>query len=69
MSPKILSDHLSDEWEKEEIEKVVHLHEQNREFYHIQLVCYDLPGKEHTKEYYLEKIKNLFINCTHPQGE
>uniref|UniRef100_A0A1X7VFE7 Uncharacterized protein n=1 Tax=Amphimedon queenslandica TaxID=400682 RepID=A0A1X7VFE7_AMPQE len=63
ISPKILTTELSDEWRKEEIEKIAGLYSRNPDQYHIKSVHYDLPGEERTKEYYMEAIKRLFINC------
>lgn len=62
-SQKILPINLSDEWRREEIEKIADFYKRNHEDYHIQSVCYDLPGEEYSKKYYMETIKALFINC------
>ena len=62
VSPKILTTELSDEWRKEEIKKIAGLHSRNPDLYHIKSVYYDLSGVERTKEYYMEAIKELFIN-------
>ena len=69
VSPKILTTELSDEWRKEEIKKIAGLYSRNPDKYLIKSVHYDLPGNEHTKEYYIEAIKKFFINCTQPGGQ
>lgn len=72
VSLKLLPNHLqrlSIECKKGEMEKILGFYKKNPEYYHIQSVCYDLPGEEHTRQYYLEAIKTLFINCKRPQGE
>ncbi|XP_019849065.1 PREDICTED: uncharacterized protein LOC109580417 isoform X2 [Amphimedon queenslandica] len=66
VSPKILTKELSDEWRKEETEKIADLYSKNPEKYHIKSVHYNIPGEERTKEYYIEAIKKFFINCTQP---
>ena len=68
VSPKILTTKLSDERRKEEIQKIADLHSRSPDWYHIKSVHYDLPGSEHTKEYYMEAIKQLFINCKQEGG-
>ena len=68
VSPKILTTKLSDEWRKEEIQKITGLYSRNPDRCHIKSVHYDLPGSEHTKKYYMEAIKQLFINCKQEGG-
>ena len=68
VSPKILTTELSDEWRKEEIQKITGLYSRNPDRYHIKSFHYDLPGSECTKEYYMETIKQLFINCKQEGG-
>ncbi|XP_019849060.1 PREDICTED: uncharacterized protein LOC109580415 [Amphimedon queenslandica] len=66
ISPKILTTELSDEWRKEEIEKIAGLYSRNPDSLPIKSIHYDLPGKERTKEYYMKTIKQLFINYKQP---
>ena len=68
VSPKKPTSKLSDEWRKEENKKIADLYSQNPDEYHIKSVHYDLPGSERTKEYYMEAIKQLFINCKQERG-
>ena len=68
VSPKLLTTKLSGEWRKEEITRIADLYSRNPDQYHMQSVHYDLPGSEHTKEYYIEAIKQLFINYKQPGG-
>ena len=69
VSPKVLTTELSGTWRKEEIEKIAGLYSRNPDQYHIKSVHYDLPGQERTKEYYIEAIKEFFINCSQPGGQ
>ena len=36
---------------------------------HLELVCSDLPGTEHSKDYYLEKIRNFLTDCKQDKGK
>ncbi|XP_019859154.1 PREDICTED: uncharacterized protein LOC109587358 [Amphimedon queenslandica] len=63
VSPKLLTTELSDDWRKEEIKRIADLYNRNPDKHQIKSVHYDLPGREHTKEYYMEAIKQFFINC------
>ena len=37
--------------------------------YHIVQVCVDYPGVEMSRDYYLEKIKQLMTGCKQPAGK
>uniref|UniRef100_A0A1X7SVR1 Uncharacterized protein n=1 Tax=Amphimedon queenslandica TaxID=400682 RepID=A0A1X7SVR1_AMPQE len=62
----IIGTKISNNWRTEEIKRIAESYKKESDKYHIKSVHYDLPGKENTKEYYIEAIKQLFINCKQP---
>lgn len=63
-SPKIVPGQLIDtEWMKKEINKIKELYENNRLFFQIRFVYRDLPDSECSKDYYMDKIQELFTNA------
>ena len=68
VSSKKQSTQESDEW-MTEIETIKKQYGNNTQEYHLHDDVLDLPGDERSKNYYLEYIKNVFINCKQPGGE
>ena len=58
----------SNQWMIKEIDLIRELNERDRESY-LVLVCSDLPGTEHSKDYYLEKIRNFLTDCKQDGGK
>ena len=58
----------SNQWMTKEIELIKELHEKIPRCNHV-LVCSDHPGSEHSKDYYLEKIRNFLTNCKQDIGK
>ena len=58
----------SNQWMIKEIDLIKKLYEKNPHCHQV-LVCLDLPGSEHSKDYYLEKIRNFLTNCKQDIGK
>ena len=58
----------SNQWMKKEIDLIREMDEKNPYCHHV-LVCSDLPGNEHSKDYYLEKIRNFLTDCKQNGGK
>ena len=58
----------SNQWKTKEIDLIKKLREKNPHCHHV-LVCSDLPGAEHSKDYYLEKIRNFLTDCKEDGGK
>ena len=58
----------SNQWMTKEIDLIKKMCEKNPCFQQV-LVCSDLPGTEHSKDYYLEKIRNFLTDCKHDGGK
>ena len=58
----------SNQWMTKEIDLIRELNEKDRESY-LVLVSFDLPGKEQSKDYYLEKIKYFLTDCKQNGGK
>ena len=58
----------SNQWMTEEIDLIKKTHKKDSHC-HIVLVYEDRPGAEKSKNYYLEKIENVFNNCEQDGGK
>ena len=58
----------SNQWMTKEIDNIREMHKKNPRCHQI-LVCSDFPGAEHSKDYYLEKIRNFLTNCKQDGGK
>lgn len=70
VSSKIIPDECqgSDEWMRREIDDLVKMYEKNPQLHHIHTYR-DLPGKEKSKEYYMEQIIHQLTNSKEPGGK
>ena len=59
----------SNEWMKKEIDQIREKHEKSHFCVNVSVYS-ELPGnnKQHSKDYYLEKMKNFFNNCKCEKG-
>ena len=73
VAPKIIprGQKGSNEWMTKEIGLIKEKHEQSCYCNKSDVSDYsELPGKkQHSKDYYLKKIKEFLINCKHNKGE
>lgn len=51
------------EWMRWETDKIEELYRNNSKYFRIDSVCRDLPGSEWPKEYYIDKIRELFTSA------
>ena len=58
----------SNQWMKKEIDLINEMHKNKPRCHHV-LVCSDLPGAEHSRDYYLEKIRNFLTDCKQNGGK
>ena len=58
----------SNQWMTKEIDNIMKLHEKSPHCDHI-FPCFDLPGTEISKDYYLEEIRSFFTKCTQNSGK
>ena len=60
----VLNDHQDrfNQWTTKETDLIRDMHKKVPYCKHV-LVYSDLPGTEHSKDYYLEKIRTFFIDC------
>ena len=58
----------SKQWMKKEIDLIREMDEKNPSCHRV-LVCSDLPGAEHSKDYYLEKIRSFLTDCKQDKGK
>ena len=58
----------SNQWMIKEIDLIREMDEKNPHCYQV-LVCSEHQGSEHSKDYYLEKIRNFFIDCKQDEGK
>ena len=58
----------SNQWMTKEIDLIKKLRERNPRCHHV-LVCSDLPEIEHSKDYYLEKLRNFLTDCKEDAGK
>ena len=63
----ILNDH-QDNWMTKEIDLIKDMYKEDPDCQHV-LVHSDLPGNEHSKDYYMEKIRNFLTNCKQDGGK
>ena len=59
---KLVQNNQQDQWMTKEIHLVSEMSKKDRDCQHV-LVHSDLPGNEHSKDYYLEKIRTFFTDC------
>ena len=65
---KLVQNNQQDQWMTKEIDLTRDMYEKDRHCHHV-LVHSDLPGKEHSKDYYLEKIRSFLNNCKQDGGK
>ena len=63
----VLNDH-ENQWMTKEIDLIRDMYKKDRYCQHV-LVYSDLPGNEHSKDYYLEKIRNFLTNCKQDESK
>lgn len=70
MSPKIIPKELkgTNQWMKDEVHRLREMYQRNPQFYSNLWVYNDLPEKEQSREYYMERIKDFFSDSTQPGG-
>ena len=65
---KLVQNNQQDQWMTKEIDLGSEMSKKYRDYQHV-LVHSDLPGTEHSKDYYLEKIRTFFIDCKQDLGK
>ena len=58
----------SDQWMTKEIDLISGLYKTSPRCHHV-FVCIDFPEAEHSKDYYLEKIRNFLTRCKQDKGK
>ena len=58
----------SNQWMTKEINLTREMYELDPSCHHVS-VCSDLPGTKHSKDYYLEKIRNFLTSCKQDVGK
>ena len=54
-----------DEWIAEEVETIAEIYKKDPTHYELK----DIPEKEQSRQYYLDKIISLFENCKKDEGK
>ena len=65
---KLVQNNQQDNWMTKEIDLIKDMYKEDPDCQHV-LVHLDLPGNEHSKDYYLEKIRNFLTNCKQDGGK
>ena len=65
---KLILNDQQGHWMTKETDLVRDIYKKDRHCHRV-LVHSDLPGNEHSKDYYLEKIKNFLTNCKQDGGK
>ena len=65
---KLVLNDQQDHWMTKETDLARDMYEKDRDCQQV-LVHSDLPGNEHSKDYYLEKIKNFLTNYKQDLGK
>ena len=65
---KLVLNDQQDHWMTKETDLISEMRKKIRNCQHV-IVHSDLPGNEHSKDYYLEKIKNFLTNCKQDGGK
>ena len=65
---KLVLNDQQDHWMNKETDLARDMYKKDRDCQHV-LVHLDLPGTEHSKDYYLEKIRNFFTDCKQDLGK
>ena len=58
----------SDQWMTKEIDLISGLYKTSPRCHHV-FVYIDFPEAEHSKDYYLEKIRNFLTHCKQDKGK
>lgn len=70
MSTKVIPSDLQgspEQWKSDEICRIDELYNKNPDTFNV---CHDkVSGTQYSKNKYLERVKELFINCKEPGGK
>ena len=65
---KLVQNNQQYQWMTKEIDLISEMSKKDRDCQHV-LVHSDFPGNEHSKDYYLEKIRSFLNNCKQNGGK